>query len=81
MKFVQTSIWFVVTLITIVLEISVRTVIFFPIGLVLTILLTFLGAKHWLRKNRFLDYCCPWKLGSKNLPISSSVSKWLDPDF
>lgn len=81
MKFVQTSIWFVVTLLTIVFEMLIRTAVFFPIGLILTTVLTFFGAKSWLQNNRFLDYCCPWKLGSKNLPIAGSVSKWLDPEF
>lgn len=81
MRFVQKTIWFIVTLMAIVLEMIVRSVIFFPIGLILTILASFVGAKQWTHNNPFLDYCCPWKLGSKNLIISSAVSDWFDPEI
>jgi hypothetical protein len=81
MKFVQNFIWVVATIVTIVLEMIVRTIILFPLGLLSTILAAFFGAKSWLHNNRFLDYCCPWKLGSKNLPVSAAVSRWFDPEF
>jgi hypothetical protein len=81
MKFVQNIIWIVATLVTIVVEMVIRTIILFPLGLLSTILAAFFGAKSWLQNNRFLDYCCPWKLGSKNLPVSAAVSRWFDPEF
>lgn len=81
MRFVQSTIWFIITLTAIVLEIFIRIVIFFPIGLLLTILASFIGAKKWCHKNRFLDYCCPWKLDSKNLPIAKAINDWFEPEF
>lgn len=81
MKFVQTTIWFVVTLTAIIVEMLIRIVIFFPVGLLLTILASFFGAKRWLHNNRFLDYCSPWKLGSENLPFASATNNWFDPEF
>jgi hypothetical protein len=81
MRFVQKTIWFVVTLIAGILEILMRSVIFFPIGLILTIIASFVGAKQWTHNNLFLDYCCPWKLGSKHLPIAGAISNWFDPEM
>lgn len=81
MKFVQQIIWMVATIVAIVLEMLIRTFVFFPIGVCSTIIASFLGAKSWCYNNRFLDYCCPWKLGSKNLPFASATSKWFDPEL
>lgn len=80
MRFVQKTIWFIATIVTIALEMVLRIVLFFPTGLMLTILASFFGAKSWAHNNRFLDYCCPWKLGSENMPIASATSNWFDPD-
>lgn len=80
MKFIQKTIWFVATILTIALEMIIRTFILFPIGLILTILAAFFGAKSWYHNNRFLDYCCPWNLGSENLYLASIISNWFDPE-
>lgn len=81
MKFVQKTIWYVATIVALAWEMIIRICIFFPIGLLSTILASFLGLRSWHCNNRFLDYCCPWKLGSKNLPFASAISKWFDPEF
>lgn len=80
MKFVQKAIWFVATIAALVLEMIIRVVILFPFGLFITIMASFFGAKYWIHDNPFLDYCCPWKFGSKNLPIAWAISRWFDPD-
>lgn len=80
MRFVQKTIWFVATIVAIALEMVLRIVVLFPLGLLATILASFFGAKSWSHNNRFLDYCCPWKLGSENMPIASAISNWFDPE-
>ena len=80
MKGIQKAIWVMATLATLVFEMIIRVIIFFPMGVFATILASFFGAKSWAHNNRFLDYCCPWKLGSENFPFASAVSNWFDPE-
>lgn len=80
MRFVQKTIWFAATIVAIAVEMILRIVLFLPLGLLLTILASFFGAKSWAHNNRFLDYCSPWKLGSENMPFASAVSNWFDPE-
>lgn len=80
MKGIQKAIWVMATLATLVFEMIIRVIIFFPMGVFSTILASFFGAKSWYHNNRFLDYCCPWKLGSENFPVASAISNWFDPD-
>ena len=81
MRFVQTTIWIAITLIAIVLEMLVRVTVFFPLGIIVTIIGTLLGAKYWLSDNTFLMYCSPWIVGDRGLVVSKAVSMWLDPHF